>query len=202
MKQIEFFFDISSAWTYLAFSQIEAVAERHQATLIWKPVLVGGVFNEVNQQLYETRATMGKSKAAYQIKDMQDWAKFYGLSINWPDVFPLNAVKLMRGAIIAQRQNKLVAYTRAGFAAYWGEGIDLSQMNLLLRLVEKIGMDRGLFTEHIETKPIKDALHINTRELIARGGFGSPTYFINETDMYFGNDRLALVECVLQKIDA
>jgi 2-hydroxychromene-2-carboxylate isomerase len=73
-KKLEFFYDCSSPWTYLAFSQIEEVAQRHQADLIWRPILVGGVFNAVNPSVYAQRANPVKIKARYMKKDLQDWA--------------------------------------------------------------------------------------------------------------------------------
>ncbi|MGB6089372.1 MAG: DsbA family protein, partial [Candidatus Binataceae bacterium] len=78
-KKLEFFYDCSSPWTYLAFSKIEDVAARHSADLVWRPFLVGGVFNTVNPSVYETRTNPVKPKARYYVKDLQDWAHFYGL---------------------------------------------------------------------------------------------------------------------------
>lgn len=202
MTKIEFFFDISSPWTYLAFSQIERLAERCAADLSYKPILVGGVFNAVNKQLYTTRATMGGPKLDYQLKDLQDWANLYGLKIEWPDVFPLNAVKVMRGALIAQQQGCLQVYAQLAFESYWGQGIDLSQPEHLRDLARAVGLDADVFEAGLSEQSVKAGLRANTDELIARGGFGSPTLFVNETEMFFGNDRLPLIEAILSKRDA
>src|SRR5579875_968636 len=105
-KKLEFFYDCSSPWTYLAFSKIEDVARRHQADLIWRPILVGGVFNAVNPSVYETRQRPVKPKARYYAKDLQDWARLYGLKIGQPSVFPVNSVKAMRGAFVAHEHGK------------------------------------------------------------------------------------------------
>ncbi|MGC6476435.1 MAG: 2-hydroxychromene-2-carboxylate isomerase [Parvibaculales bacterium] len=198
MREIEFFFDISSPWTYLAFSQIEKLATQHEADLIWKPILVGGVFNAVNQQVYETRASLDGPKFAYQLQDLQDWAAFYDIEINWPSVFPLNAVKLMRGAVVAQQENLLPQYAAHGFAAYWGAGQDLSQTEPLAALAEATGLDRDMFLRALDTPEVKQTLRTNTDELIARGGFGSPSFFVNRDKMFFGNDRLPLLIHALQ----
>ena len=74
MAKLEFFFDCSSPWTYLAFSRIEAVCERTGADIHWRPILVGGVFNAVNQDIYEARANPHPVKGVYSNKDLQDWA--------------------------------------------------------------------------------------------------------------------------------
>ncbi|MGH7838039.1 MAG: DsbA family protein, partial [Candidatus Binataceae bacterium] len=92
-KKLEFFYDCSSPWTYLAFTRIEEVAARTRAELIWRPILVGGVFNAVNPSVYESRERPVKAKARYYAKDLQDWAHLYGLTIGQPSVFPVNSVK-------------------------------------------------------------------------------------------------------------
>ena len=194
MARLEFFFDISSPWTYLAFSRIEALAERMQAELVWRPILVGGVFNSVNQELYETRANPNKSKLNYSVKDIKDWADFCGVEINWPDIFPVNAVNIMRGAFFALDHDKLPEYARLGFEAYWRDGLDVSNPDILSGIAEACNLPANDFLISLKDDVIKSRLWENTDELCQRGGFGSPTMFINETDMYFGNDRLLLIE--------
>jgi 2-hydroxychromene-2-carboxylate isomerase len=117
-SKLEFFYDCSSPWTYLAFSKIEEVAARHGADPVWRPILVGGVFNTVNPSVYEMRANPVKVKARYYRKDLQDWAHLYKLKITDPGelaVFPVNSVKAMRGALVAQEQGKIVAYSQRVF---------------------------------------------------------------------------------------
>ena len=194
MARLEFFFDISSPWTYLAFSRIEALAERMQAELVWRPILVGGVFNSVNQELYKTRANPNKAKLNYSVKDMKDWADFCGVEINWPDIFPVNAVNIMRGAFFALDHDKLPKYARLGFEAYWRDGLDVSNPDILSGIAEACHLPANDFLTSLKDDFIKFRLRENTDELCQRGGFGSPTMFINETDMYFGNDRLLLIE--------
>ena len=194
MSRLEFFFDISSPWTYLAFSRIEALAERMQAELVWRPILVGGVFNSVNQELYETRANPNKSKLNYSVKDIKDWADFCGVEINWPDIFPVNAVNIMRGAFFALDHDKLPEYARLGFEAYWRDGLDVSNPDILSGIAEACNLPANDFLTSLKDDVIKSRLWENTDELCQRGGFGSPTMFINEKDMYFGNDRLLLIE--------
>jgi 2-hydroxychromene-2-carboxylate isomerase len=87
-KKLEFFYDCSSPWTYLAFTKIEDVARRHDAELIWRPILVGGLFNTVNPSVYESRAKPVPVKAKYYVKDLRDWAKFYGIKIGNPPSSP------------------------------------------------------------------------------------------------------------------
>lgn len=192
--RIEFFFDVSSPWTYLAFSRIGAVAERTGAPVDWRPILVGGVFNAVNQDLYETRANPNPVKARYLAKDLQDWARHCGLVIRWPDVFPVRAVEPMRAVLAAEEKGALVALADGFFRAYWREGRDISQHNEIEAVARAAGLDPAWLAARRAAPDIKARLRRNTDELIERGGFGSPTLFVDGNDMYFGNDRLPLVE--------
>jgi 2-hydroxychromene-2-carboxylate isomerase len=198
MPRLEFFFDCSSPWTYLAFDRIEEVAAATGATLVWKPILVGGVFNTVNPSVYESRERPVKPKAAYYAKDLQDWARRQGLRIGQPPVFPVNSVKAMRGAFVAEEAGAISRYVRAVFEAYWGDLRDISQEPVLREIVDAVGLDATDFFAKIATPEYKDRLRENTDELVARGGFGSPTMFVEGDDMYFGNDRLDLVREALQ----
>jgi 2-hydroxychromene-2-carboxylate isomerase len=196
---LEFFFDCSSPWTYLAFHKIEEVAAEADADLVWKPILVGGVFNAVNPAVYEARANPVPARAAYHGKDLADWARLYGLRIGMPEVFPVNSVKAMRGAFVAEDHGRLPAWCRAVFEAYWGDLRDISRDDVLESLVAAVGLPRDEFFAKIASQPCKDRLRENTEELIRRGGFGSPTMFVNQGDMYFGNDRLPLVRDALAR---
>jgi 2-hydroxychromene-2-carboxylate isomerase len=193
MARLEFFFDCSSPWTYLAFAGIERLAEETRAELVWRPILVGGVFNAVNKSVYEARANPVPVKMRYYVKDLQDWARHMGVRIGQPPVFPVNSVKAMRGAYFALDQGVLPRYARRIFETYWGDLADISQDAVLAPIVEEVGLDRDAFFAAIATEPFKARLRDATDELIARSGFGSPTMFVNGTDMYFGNDRLPLV---------
>jgi 2-hydroxychromene-2-carboxylate isomerase len=199
VAKCEFFFDCSSPWTYLAFHKIEDVCRATGATLVWRPILVGGVFNAVNASVYEQRAKPVPAKARYYAKDLRDWARFYGLRIGQPPVFPVNSVKAMRGAFFALEHGALPAYARAVFEAYWGDLTDISQDDVLRRIVAGVGLPVDDYFAAIARPQYKDELRANTDELIARGGFGSPTIFVDDDDMYFGNDRLGLVEAALAR---
>ena len=193
MARLEFFFDCSSPWTYLAFHRIEDVCRDTGAELEWRPILVGGVFNAVNASVYEQRAKPVPVKARYYAKDLRDWARSYGLRIGQPPVFPVNSVKAMRGAFFALEKGVLPQYARAIFEAYWGDLQDISLDSVLHPIVARVGLAVDEFATRVAAPEYKARLRENTDELIARGGFGSPTMFVNSSDMYFGNDRLVLV---------
>ncbi|WP_395699708.1 2-hydroxychromene-2-carboxylate isomerase [Aquabacterium sp.] len=201
---IEFFFDCSSPWTWLAFHNIQPMIAELKVPVQWKPVLVGGIFNAVNPSVYEFREKGVPAKQAYLRKDLQDWARHCGLHIVFPPkVFPVNSVKAMRGCLWLAPQGLLVPFASAVFEAYWSREQDISQDAVLAPLVRALGVDEAAFFAGIAQPEIKAQLKANTDEVIARGGFGSPTIFVGGDDMYFGNDRLPLVrEAVLRRIEA
>ena len=198
MSMIEFCFDVGSPWTYLAFHKIEELAARTGSDLVWRPILVGGVFNAVNEAVYEQRANASARKGAYMKKDLGDWARLYGLEIVWPpEVFPVNSVKAMRGAYVALDAGRCPEWSRACFEAYWGRNQDISQDDVLEGVAKEAGLDPTALLEGIARQETKDRLREATQDLIDRGGFGSPTIFVDGDDMYFGNDRLPLIEAAL-----
>lgn len=199
-RRLEFYFDCSSPWTYLAFHAVQPLAAKLGAEIEWKPILVGGVFNAVNQTVYDNRAKPNPLKQTYMLKDLADWARLYGRTIVFPPrVFPVNSVKCMRGAFLALDEQKLVPYATAAFEAYWGHDRDISRDEVLADIAQQSGLERQRFFAAIETDSCKKRLRASTDELIARGGFGSPTMFVG-TSMFFGNDRLPLVQAALEKI--
>ncbi|HSV52853.1 MAG TPA: 2-hydroxychromene-2-carboxylate isomerase [Burkholderiaceae bacterium] len=200
---IEFFFDCSSPWTWLAFHNIQPLAVEIDAPIRWRPILVGGIFNSVNPSVYAQRENPVPAKRDYMLKDLQDWAREAGLALRFPPtVFPVNSVKAMRGCIYLESQGKLVPFARAVFQAYWERDEDISQDTALCRICEEINVDPAAFLGGIAQPAIKDVLKANTEEVIRRGGFGSPTIFVNRDDMYFGNDRLALVRSAVLRARA
>jgi 2-hydroxychromene-2-carboxylate isomerase len=199
VSTLEFFFDCSSPWTYLAFTRIHDVIARTKADIVWRPVLVGGVFNAVNREVYERRANPEPRKASYYEKDLRDWARLCGIRIGKPPVFPVRAIAVMRCALAADEEGKIIPFARSAFETYWGDLEDISQPAVLTKVATRAGLDAGKLLSRSEAPQIKDKLRANTEELIARGGFGSPTMFVDKTDMYFGNDRLPLVEAALSR---
>lgn len=203
---LEFFYDCSSPWTYFAFTRMIPMARQLGVVVRWRPILVGGVFNAVNQQVYASREEMftkpeNKRKMDYYLKDLGDWAELSGVSAIWPANHPINSVKAMRGAFFAEEQGLLLPYSEAVFAAYWGgKTPDIASDEVLLAICQQVGLDEEGFFKAIGSQAYKDMLRGNTDELIERGGFGSPTLFINRDDMYFGNDRLPLVEHRLKQL--
>lgn len=199
MKAIEVYFDCSSPWTYLAFENLLAMQAELGFEIVWRPILVGGIFNSVNPSVYQSRETPVPAKADYMKKDLADWARATGIKIRFPPtVFPVNSVKAMRGCLWLEPQGQLVDFARAVFKAYWSADRDISQDRVLAELCAEVAVDAAGLFAGIADPAIKDQLKANTEAAIARGAFGSPTMFMGD-DMYFGNDRLPLVRAALTR---
>jgi 2-hydroxychromene-2-carboxylate isomerase len=201
MAKVEFFYDYSSPWTYLAFTKITGICQKYDAALEWRPILVGGIFNTINPSVYEFRERGVPAKAKYSAKDLQAWARFYGLTIKSPpSVFPVNSVKALRGALVAlEHPGKFLPYSDRVFAAYWGEDQDISKDEVLRGIVEQVGLAPQEYFDKVNRQEYKDRVRTNTEEVMVRGGFGTPTIFVNGSSMFFGNDRLVLVEEELRR---
>jgi 2-hydroxychromene-2-carboxylate isomerase len=198
MAKVEFFFDYSSPWTYLAFTKIEGICQKYGAELVWRPILVGGIFNTVNPSVYEFREHGVPAKAKYSAKDLQDWARYYGLKIIRPSIFPVNSVKSLRGTLVALEHGVVSPYSYRVFEAYWRDDKDISKDEVLKSIVAETGIDLEEYFSKINRQEYKDQVRANTDECMERGGFGSPTIFVNGV-MFFGNDRLVLAEEELKR---
>ena len=205
MARVDFYFDCGSPWTYLAYHNIQPLAAELGFDIAWKPILVGGVFNQINQGVYAARANPVPQKWAYNAKDLAEWARYSGLKIVWkPKVFPVNSVKAMRGCLVAQRDGRLRDFATATFEAYWGDDLDISQDAVLREICRRAGYDEDRLFAGIAEPAIKDRLRELTDEVIARGGFGSPTMILvddrGQDDLFFGNDRLPLLRAAVERL--
>ena len=125
--------------------------------LEWRPILVGGIFNTVNPSVYEFREKGVPAKAKYAAKDLQDWARFYGLVIKSPTVFPVNSIKALRGALVAlDHPEKFLRYSSRVFESYWGEDKDISKDDVLRGIVEEVGLDATEYFDKINRQEYKD----------------------------------------------
>lgn len=198
--RIELFFDVTSPWTWLGVHNLVPLAQRMGEEIAWRPILVGGVFNAANQSVYAARANPVAVKEAYYAKDLKDWARLAGLTIRFPSPdHPVNAVLVMRCCVAMQARGKIQPFAFAAFDALWARWRDLTDPAVLAEFIAAAGEDPDTVLAEASSPAVKAALRANTEELVARGGFGSPTIFVDRTDMYFGNDRLPLVEAALRR---
>ncbi len=200
--KIEFFFDCSSPWTYLAFENVQRLAAEFDAEIVWKPVLVGGIFNAVNSGAGFANVMGGipQRKLDYITKDMADWARYTGISIHFPPVtHPVNSVKVMRACCLLEPLGKVVPFARATFQAYFGDNPYIADDAVIAGLCRSVDVDPDWLLPAIAEQSAKDALRANVDEAIARGAFGSPTMFLDGDDMYFGVDRIQLLRAAMER---
>jgi 2-hydroxychromene-2-carboxylate isomerase len=198
-ERIEFFYDLSSPWTYLAFTNLWPMLERTGEEATLRPILVGGVFNAVNQSVYAAREATDNRKLKHSWRVLKDWAALAGVAMNFPSQWhPAKSVNAMRMACAMEgNQPSLRVFTKAAFESYFGDQENLDDMDVLVAVADAAGLDGAAMRERAGSDEIKAMLRANTEEVIARGGYGSPTIFVDGTKMYFGNDQLPLVEAAL-----
>jgi 2-hydroxychromene-2-carboxylate isomerase len=200
-ERIEFFYDLSSPWSYLAFTNVFGVIERTGFCAQLRPVLVGGVFNAVNQGVYAAREQSDNRKLQHSWKVLKDWADLAGVELNFPSQWhPAKSVNAMRFCCaLAGDMPALTDFTRAAFESYFGRQENLDDPAVLIAVANDAGLDGQALWEQAQSHAAKALLRANTDELITRGGYGSPTIFVDGSDMYFGNDQLPLVEAALMR---
>lgn len=188
-RTAEFFFDYGSPTAYLAATQLPLIAERTGATLVYRPMLLGGLFQAVGNQPPGALELKGN----WMRGDLQRFAKRYGVPLTHNPHFPVNTLMLMRGAVFAQRQGWLDRYSDAVFKGMWVDGLDMADPATVIRVLSEAGLDAAEITEGTRDQSVKDELRATTEEAARRGAFGAPTVFVGE-DMFFGQDRLDFVE--------
>jgi 2-hydroxychromene-2-carboxylate isomerase len=200
-ERVEFFYDLSSPWTYLAFTNLWPMLERTGEQVVLRPILVGGVFNAVNQSVYAAREASDNRKLKHSWRVLKDWAALAGVAMNFPSQWhPAKSVNAMRMACaLADDQPALARFSKAAFESYFGEQENLDDMDVLVGVANAAGLDGSAMREWAGSDEIKAMLRVNTEEVIARGGYGSPTIFVDRKHMYFGNDQLPLVEFALKR---
>jgi 2-hydroxychromene-2-carboxylate isomerase len=200
MKRVEFYYDLVSPYSYLAYGQIGRICEENGAGLVLRPMLLGAV-----HKMAEIKAPIEtKLKARYQARDIRRWAEYYGVPLRFPDPFPFRTLKTMRAAMFLRERGELEAFTDAAFAIYWQEGgapkglEEADEDAPISSVAGRVGADPEEVLEGAAIPGAKQALKDATSEAVERGVFGAPAFFVGE-EMFWGNDRLHFVEAALQK---
>lgn len=193
-KKLEFFFDVGSPATYLAWTQLPELASRTGADIVWRPMLLGGVFQATGNS---SPATV-EAKGNYTRKDFQRYAQRYGVILNHNPYFPINTLQLMRGATAFLGTDDFDRYLKAIFTAIWVDEQDMNQPEVVGKVLAKAGFDPTAVLQRISDPQVKEQLKVTTTEAVERGVFGAPTFFVND-EMFFGQDRLEFVEAALAR---
>ncbi len=190
---VEFFFDFGSPATYLAWTQIQALADRCNADIQWRPMLLGGVFKATGNQ----SPAMIPAKGAYMIADLGRYAEKYGVAMKFNPHFPVNTLMLMRGAVAYQSGDRFHQYLSAIFTALWVDEKNLNEPEVVAEVLNSAGFDADEFMQLCGSEAVKSELKANTEEAVERGVFGAPSVFV-DGELFFGQDRLEFVEAALR----
>jgi 2-hydroxychromene-2-carboxylate isomerase len=199
MQRIEFYYDLVSPYSYLAYGRVGRICEESGAELVLRPMLLGAVHKAVGLQA----PIEIKPKANYQARDIRRWAAYYGLPLRFPEPFPFRTLKTMRAAIFLQEKGELEAFTREAFALYWEEGgapgglKETDEDAPVSAVARRIGIDSEEVLSGATSPEVKQALKVATSEAVERGVFGAPAFFVGD-EMFWGNDRLHFVEAALR----
>ena len=199
MARVEFFYDVVSPYSYLAYGRINQICEEHGAELVLRPMLLKVVHKAVGLQA----PIYIKSKGRYQLQDIERWAEHYGLPIGFPDPFPFRTLKTMRTAVALEGEGDLEPFTREAFDFCWEEGsapkdfAAADEDEPLKELARRIGRGPEEVLEKASSEEAKGALKSATDKAIKRGVFGAPAFFVGD-EMFWGNDRLQFVEVSLK----
>lgn len=195
--QVDFFWDCVSPYTYLAATQIDALAQSTGADIRWRPFLLGGVFQATGNQPPAVLPPRGR----YLMQDVQRWASHYGVPLKMPKAFPTNTLMAQRLACALDDHGQQVQLGQALMHAYWGEGRNVGEAAVLEEVLNDQGLDaKPLFARAAEAA-VKQRLKDNTDEAVQRGAFGAPSFFVGNA-LFWGNDRLALLKDHLKRLAA
>lgn len=195
-QRIEFYFDLGSPAAYLASTQLPSIAAAAGAELVYKPVLLGGIF----QATGNASPITVPAKGAYMLRDLARYARRYGVPLQFNAFFPINTLTVMRIALGLQRRQpeQFLPYVAGLYRAIWADGLNVGDAAVLRGVIEALGLDAEAALALAQDADIKSALKQETEQAVQRGLFGVPAMFV-KGEMFWGQDRLDWVRDALRK---
>ena len=190
-QQLEFFFDYASPYSYLADLCLDGVRARTGCDLVYRPMLLGGVFKATGNTSPAVEPV--EAKRNYGMLELRRFVERSGAPFEMNPHFPVNSLGVMRGAYAAMARDVFADYHRAIFDAMWVGGRDLSKPEVCAAVLEAAGLEGEELLATTQEPPIKEQLLRTTEEAVSRGVFGAPSFFVGDA-LYFGNDRIEMVE--------
>ena len=194
MAKVEFHFDFGSPNAYLAHLVIPQIAQRTGAKFEYVPILLGGVFKLTNNRSPAESMRGIKNRLEYEELERRRFVRRHGIAnFIWNPFFPVNTLLIMRGAVAAQREGVFERYVEAMFRCMWAEPKKMDDPDVVRAALTQSGLDAAALLARTQEAEVKDQLLKNTEASVARGTFGSPTFFVGD-EIFFGKDRLRDVE--------
>jgi 2-hydroxychromene-2-carboxylate isomerase len=192
--KVEFHFDFGSPNAYLAHLVVPEIETRTGSTFDYVPILLGGVFKLTNNRSPAEKMAGIKNRLAYEQLEVQRFIRRHGITrFKWNPFFPVNTLLIMRGAVAAQREGGFKRYVDEMFRYVWGEPRDMDDPEVVRAALAESGFDADRLLALTQEPEVKEQLLKNTEATVARGTFGSPTFFVGE-EIFFGKDKLGDVE--------
>jgi 2-hydroxychromene-2-carboxylate isomerase len=188
MKKIDFYFDISSPYSYLAHEQIKRFEKENKIKVNYMPILLGGIHQLANI----TAPGLNPSRAKHMIKDLKICADWFKVKFQFNRYFPLKTVNILRGALVAEKEGFLNNYVDQFYKAAWVDSLNLNDGKILERFIKNMDINPKSFIEKLSDQKIKDDLKTKTSNAFKKGVFGAPTFIVG-SKMFFGQDRLEFV---------
>ena len=187
-KSFDYYFDFSSPWTYLADTHVDAFAQAQGATVVRKPMLLGGVFKAIGGPVIPIQ-TFTDAKRRYMLMELHRWAQTRGVPFGWPTRFPMFTLLPLRVACqldLSEAAGK--QFCARMFRAYWADDQDISTPEVVGEHLAAAGLPAKELLEGTQDPVVKQRLIANTEEAVARGVFGAPSFFVGD-DLFWGQDR-------------
>ena len=188
---LDFYFDFSSPYGYLASERIDEIAAKHGRSVTWRPMLLGAVFQKIGGSPLVNQPMKGP----YSQHDMLRSARLHGITFNVPDNFPVNSIAACRSFYWLAGSDAATArgFAQALYRGYFVENRDLSQPEIVVEAAQALGVDGDALVAAVQDQAIKDRLRAENDAAIERGVFGSPTVFVGD-EMFWGHDRLEMID--------
>ena len=193
-KSVEFYFDVGSPTAYLAHKRLKQLKLEYGCSIIYHPVLLGGLFKASGNSSPVTVPAKGRYM---MMEDLPRFAKLYNVPLNTNPHFPINTLNLMRGAVSALNEAYFDTYIDTIFNSIWVESRNMGDIDTVIEVLSDAGLDAKSILDATQNPEVKQQLISNTEQAVERGLFGAPTMFV-DGEMFFGQDRLQFVEAALK----
>ena len=188
MKKIDFYFDISSPYSYLAHEQLKRFVKENNGKINYMPILLGGIHQLANI----TAPGLNPSRAKHMIKDLKMCADWYKIKFQFNRYFPIKTVKIMRGILVAEKEGYVDNFVDKFFKATWVDSLNMNDLKIVEKFLKNMDISPNIFFERINDQKVKDDLKNRTNAAFKKGVFGAPTFIVG-SKMFFGQDRLEFV---------